>query len=105
MMLLNISHSAQVTALIIQSLGALLLMFVAWMARRVWRAVEKIYERLDHLDTCIDKVKTSVEEVQGEQQEVRRELQTRNVEHSDLREQLAHLKGVSGLALHEDIKT
>lgn len=88
--LLGAGLSTPITGLIIQSLGGLVMLVIAWWARRVWRAVEKIYERLDHLDKCVDDVKAEVIEGKAERHKV-----------SELEKQVAHMKGTLGLALHE----
>lgn len=90
--LLKVDGGAQLTALVIQGFGGLVLLFIAWLVKRVYNAVEKIYERLDHLDACVDAVKDEVKESKAERHRV-----------SELEKQVAHMKGTMGVALHEEL--
>lgn len=95
--------TTQLAAVIIQGLGGMLLVILVGAAKVIYSSIKRVHTRLDHLDVCLDDVKKKVEGIGKEQQDVRRELSKRNEEHGDLREQLAHLKGASGMALHEEV--
>ena len=46
--------SAQVIALVIQSIGAVILGGLFWLVRKAAVSVKEIHARLDHLDECVD---------------------------------------------------
>ena len=54
MTLLQTDPSAQVIALVIQSIGAVILGLLFWIGRKAAISVKQIHVRLDHLDACVD---------------------------------------------------
>ena len=58
MVFLQADPSAQVIALIIQTIGALILAALLWLAARTYKGVQRFFDRLDHLHECIETVRT-----------------------------------------------
>lgn len=95
--------TAQIVGYAISAIIGLSVLAMTALVKLSYNSIRRVHDRLDHLDVCVDEVKKKVEGVRTEQGDVRRELAQRNQEHGALREQLAHLKGISGIALHEEV--
>ena len=92
MSILTVDATAQLAALLIQGLGALLLAFIAWILRKAWYSVKDIHRRLDHLDDCTDSLRETVTGATDS-------LKNQAIELSEQREEVAWLKGVLGQPL------
>lgn len=97
MSILTVDATAQLAALLIQGLAALMLAFIAWLLRKAWYSVKDIHRRLDHLDNCTDSLRTTVMAATEGLKEQAEKL-------ADYREEIGWLKATVGMPLGQQTR-
>ena len=72
---------------VVNILGLLILAFVGWAARRVYKGFEGFHARLDHLDKCIDALRDE-----------------NQISDLQIQKELAYLKALVGVPLEKKIE-
>lgn len=106
-LILSIDPASQAVGLIFNALltaGG----FIALLLLRLgYNKIKHLLDKVDHIDACLDRtqtaLRTAIESAQKDINDIKKASADRDREHMTMREEIAYLKALVGVGLHEPI--
>lgn len=78
-----------------------------WLVRLAYNHIKRLIEKVDHIDQCLDRtqeaLQKAISEAQRDIHDIKEAAVLRDREHVEMREEIAYLKALVGVGLHEPI--
>lgn len=106
-LILAVDPGAQAIGLIFNGLLTAAGFLLLWLLRLAYKAIKSLIEKVDHIDDCLDRtqaaLQSAIADAQKDIEEIKEAAVLRDREHVAMREEIAYLKALVGVGLHEPI--